>query len=95
MLFRSETVEQAAALAIKRGIPAFSPIAYTVPMAQKYQMPHSFPFWRQFDLAMLAPARTLVVLKIPGWQDSIGVREELAMADNFNIPVRFEEVQND
>jgi len=56
-------------------------------------------FWQRHDLAFLAFCDEMVVLKLPGWEESIGVRAEIAAARTLGKPVTFlepiEDVQRD
>lgn len=88
---RYEQVERAAVLAIKQGVPAFSPIAYTHHMAVKYMLPRTHDFWRPLNHPMLLAAKRLVIVKLPGWPSSKGLADELALAEANNIPVKFQD----
>ncbi len=74
------------------GLPVFSPIAYTAPMAHKFGMGHDFDTWHRFDIAILAVASKVYVLKIEGWHQSKGVQAEITFAQENNIPIEFKEM---
>ena len=44
--------------------------------------------WYAFDLQLLARSDELLVLQLPGWEDSKGVMVEIAGAQTKGIPVR-------
>ncbi len=66
----------------------FSPIAHTHPIAA-YDLPGDWAFWRRYDRAMLQRCDELAVLQLDGWEESIGVQAEIAIAKDLNLPVRF------
>lgn len=43
-------------------------------------------FWRRYDRAMLERCDELVVLQLDGWEESIGVKAEIAIAKELNLP---------
>ncbi len=83
---RFEAACRAAAALLRAGIPVFSPIAHSVPIA-RYGLPTTWQFWRWVDLEYLRHCDALVVLRLPGWEQSIGVQAELALARAQRIPV--------
>jgi hypothetical protein len=44
--------------------------------------------WMQFDLKILSTCSKLYVLQMPGWEESKGVKREIAFAIENNIPVQ-------
>ena len=48
-----------------------------------------FAHWKQFDLHMLSLAEALLVLRIEGWDTSVGVKSEIEEANRLGIPVRY------
>jgi len=85
---RFQAVCQQAAEMMRRGELVFSPIAHTHPIAA-YDLPGDWAFWRRYDRAMLERCDELVVLQLYGWEESIGVQAEIAIAKELNLPVRF------
>ena len=82
---------RAAAYLIERGIPVFSPICQSHPIAEVMERERDHHFWMEVDLPLLAASDRLIVLKLPGWQVSRGVREEMDYARNNSIPVEYME----
>ena len=85
---RFQAVCQQAAEMMRRGELVFSPIAHTHPIAA-YDLPGDWAFWRRYDRAMLERCDELAVLQLDGWEESIGVKAEIAIAKDLNLPVRF------
>jgi len=85
---RFEAACRAAATLIRQGKIVFSPIAHSHAIC-RYGLPLDWRFWRRHDLALLALCDEVVVLKLDGWQQSVGVRAEIAAARTLGKPVEF------
>lgn len=75
--FRVSLVEQFTAEAMRKGYVVFSPICHCHLMAKNWKLPKGFDFWRAYDLTMLDHCDQLVLLCLPEWRASQGVKEEL------------------
>lgn len=73
---------------LSRKVIVFSPIVHCHMLAQEFDMPDDFNFWKRYDTAMLAASSMLLILRLDGWQDSVGVAAEQRMAEDFSIMVR-------
>jgi len=71
------------------GMLVFSPIAHSVPIAEHGGAPDTWDFWRSLDLEILGRCDEVVVLKLPGWDESRGVQAEVAMARKLGKPVSY------
>lgn len=58
-------------------------------IAELYRLPGTFDFWRPFCLSLLARCDKLVVVKLDGWEESRGIKEEIAEAIRLKIPHMF------
>jgi len=85
---RFETVNRMASLLFRAGYFVFSPISHTRPIA-KYGLPSNFPFYEEYDTRMLKACDELWVLTTPGFETSYGVNEEIRIAHEEGIPVKF------
>jgi len=66
-----------AALLIKAGVPVFSPIAHTHPIATVARMdPLDHTIWLPSDEPMMRAAHALIMLKAESWEASYGMRVE-------------------
>ena len=86
--------ERTAAFVAKRmrkGEVLYSPIVHHHQMAIDHKLPTDWPFWRNIDGTLLAAAQKLTVLKLTGWEKSVGVQAEIAIALARNIPVEYAE----
>lgn len=68
--------------AMKADLPAFSPILHCHHAAELLNLPTDSKFWGNYNRNMLESSKTLVVLGMPGWEESIGVEEEVKFAYN-------------
>jgi len=84
---RFDAVCQAAATLMRRGLLVFSPIAHSHAIA-RFGLPTDWAFWQRYDRAFLNRCRELWVLKLPGWESSVGVRAEIQIAREMGKPVR-------
>lgn len=73
--------------ALKRGFLIFSPIVHCHVIANRFGLPKSISFWRDYNTGMLRIAERLWILKIDGWQRSEGVEFELHLASSLNLPI--------
>ena len=73
----------------RAGRLVYSPIVHSHPLAE-LGLPGDWAFWADHNRAMLGACRELVVLALPGWQESRGVAAEVAIATQLGLPVRFE-----
>jgi hypothetical protein len=63
---------------IKKGIKAYSPIAHCHPLAIYAQIdPIDHEFWMDADAPFMAVADALIVARMTGWNDSVGVKKEI------------------
>ena len=50
-------------------------------------MPRDWAFWKDLSYVLLSKSDVLVVLKLEGWEESVGVKAEIIYAHDNNIPV--------
>ena len=75
--------------AVRQGIFVYSPIAHWHPIATYGDLPGDAAFWDKFNMTMLRRADGMLVLQLPGWQESKGVQRELSIAEILHIPVMY------
>ena len=82
---------QATAYLIRRGLAVFSPIIHSHPVADLGgDLAGDWSFWRRQDeLFMDACLGGIVVLKLPGWESSVGVQAEIAYMRAKRRPVEY------
>ncbi len=86
--YRYSTVNRVAAQLMKANIVVFSPLSHSVPIARHLpdiEMEHQF--WMLQDLPHLRRCEELLILGLPGWQQSRGVCEEMFKALAWRKPI--------
>jgi hypothetical protein len=79
---------RAAADLIRAGVIVFSPVVHSHPLVP-YGLPTGWDYWERFDRAALARCDAVAVLTLDGWEDSVGVQAEVAIAGEWGLPVRY------
>ena len=82
---------RAAAKLMEQGHVVFSPIAHSHGIA-RFVKDHDHDFWMEQDLTFLTYADKLVVLTLPGWEHSRGVKQEVEFAKQLGMPIEYMEV---
>lgn len=92
----TEAFVQAAAATgqlLELGVKVFSPIAHSHPVEQWADLKHpqfaTHEFWLRADWPLLHHARGLIVLTMPGWEDSYGVQAEIRYANDREMDIYF------
>lgn len=68
--------EQAAILT-RAGVPVFSPIAHTHPIAIYGNLdPYDHVLWLEADRTFMEAAKALIICEMHGWQESYGIEQE-------------------
>lgn len=87
---RYNTAVRFAAHLIKLGHNIYSPIAHSHNIAAHIKpRPITNEAWKQHNLALLRHCSELWVAVMPGWDTSLGIQFEVAMADKLDIKVRY------
>lgn len=67
------------------GVTAFSPVVHRGLL----DVCKAYTFWKAPDSPLLAEIGALVVLRLDGWEQSVGVAAEIAHAEDMGIPVEY------
>lgn len=84
--YRRAQINRVTAQLLLRGIHVFSPISHSAELAETHGLPGCFDFWRDFDLKVLTRCDGLFVLRLHGWEESRGVKAEIAAAEEAGLP---------
>ena len=76
---------------MRAGELVYSPISMTHHAAVAHWLPHDFAFWSEHCRAVLSVCGKLIVLKLDGWDRSVGVAAEISTALAMQIPIEFSE----
>ena len=76
-----------------KGLHLYAPIVHSPQIAaelDKFGVScYNFEYWRHYDIDILRRCDGLYVLKLDGWDTSIGVAAEIAVALAINLPVTY------
>ena len=79
--FRFKKVARFAAKLIQEKHLVFSPICHSHPICVSANLPIDFEYWKELDNSFLEWCTVMVVLKLDGWEDSKGIKEEIKIAE--------------
>ena len=88
--WRYELACKVAALLMRDGHLVYSPIVHSHPLT-RFRLPAEWDYWRRLDEEMLRRCDALAVLRLPGWEQSVGVQAELALAKELGLKIGFVE----
>ena len=86
---RFQVVNRVASKLMSDGIHVFSPISHCYPIALEGGLPKGWEFWEAYDRVMLKACTRLIVLMQDGWKESVGVNNEIKIANELGIPVEY------
>ena len=86
---RFDAACKAAANLINQGVHVFSPIAHSHPIAQAGGLDTSWDFWQTYDRIMIEASDSVVVLMLEDWHKSLGVKSEIAIAEELGKIVEY------
>ncbi len=86
---RFQRVTMAAAMLINMGYAVISPITHNHNIIKTGKVPGLWDYWGKFDSLHLEHADMLVVLRLPGWDKSVGVAAEIEIATKRGIPIYY------
>jgi len=81
----------AAALILESGLNVFSPIVHSHSLVTAGLMidPRNHSYWMKIDEPFMVAACGMIVLIHDGWQDSRGIKEEMAYFTEAKKPIAF------
>lgn len=77
-----------------KGVVVFSPLTHNYPLITMGIENKWDGLWREFDISILAHAKKLYVITIPGWIQSRGVQAEISYAKQKNIPIEYLDIKS-
>jgi hypothetical protein len=81
-----------AALLVRAGIPVYSPIAHTHPIAIEGDIdPFDHEIWLEADRTFMEAAKGLIVCKMQGWEESYGIGVEIESFERQGKPIYYME----
>jgi|TARA_R100001129_G_C5295667_1_gene240989 hypothetical protein len=76
------------------GLKVYSPICHCHELANRNSLPKDYTFWQEFDRHMIDVAEEVFVLKMPLWEDSTGITDEVKYAKSTGKKVTYFEVDD-
>ena len=73
---------------VKQGYEVYYPIASWHHLAKEHELPTDFQFWRQLNIGILRHCEEMFVLRLEGWEKSVGLAGEMQTAYDLFIPLR-------
>lgn len=67
----------------------FSPIAHGWPIAKIRNISTDWSYWEKACTVMLERCQVIIVLMLPGWKESTGVKDELKIAKKLGLKIQF------
>jgi hypothetical protein len=88
-------VSKKAAELVSEGYTVVSPITYGHTLLKFKNMPDDWGFWMNFCSQMLYRCDRVLVYKMPGWDASKGVQQEMSIARDHCIPIKYLEYEEE
>ena len=86
--YRFVVVNKIAAALIREGRIIFSPISHCHPLTV-YGLPGSWEYWQKYSYEFLKNAKRLIIIKLDGWEKSVGVQGEIRIANSLGLPIEY------
>ena len=87
-ILRFKQVSETAIKLMKEGHLVYSPITSSHPLCEiDESLDLDFNYWRNLDISFIEWCDVLVVLKLDGWEDSYGIKEEIKIAKSLGKEV--------
>lgn len=86
---RVKIINSAAAKLISNGYMVFSPISHSHYIAIENDLPGEFEFWQKVNHSFIEWADIVAVLKIPGWEYSRGIKDEIEYATSLRKQIEY------
>lgn len=77
-----------AAHLISKGIFVISPLTHNIPLFE-VGLRQGWDLWKDYDFTLVQKCDKLIVLKLPGWEESQGVTDEINLAKKHEIPIEY------
>jgi hypothetical protein len=86
-VIRYELTIATAAKLTKQGYRLLEPIAMCHEQSSRYELPGGYEFWQTRDRGFIKICDAIMVLKLKGWDVSVGVTDEIEYAKSLGKPV--------
>lgn len=86
---RYEIINAIAAQLASQGFLLLEPIASCHNKSLLYKLPAGYEFWKNRDRRLISRSDGIIVVIMPGWQESVGVTDEIEFATSLGLPVHY------
>jgi len=93
--FRLDSTSKLASQLFSQGRFVYSPLTHNISLSNFANEVASFDIWGKFDLAMLSKCDELLIYKLPGWEQSNGLKNEIDFANENHIPITYISYEED
>lgn len=80
---------------LRRGLIVYSPIVHCHELAKIADLPRDAKFWERYNFRMIDAASQLLVLMLPGWEESVGIADEVKHAEETKKHILYIEESTD
>lgn len=89
---RIDSASRFCAQKMREGIVVFCPLIHNYYILQ-HGLPVGWDYWEKFNKELLKRSDRLYVLKLKGWEQSLGVQAEIALGREYQIPIEYHEFE--
>lgn len=86
---RREIATQVAGELFAQGKLVYSPLTHVVPLFESQGKTASWATAMRLDKALISRCQEMLVITIPGWEESVGVTEEIEYAQELGLKVSY------
>jgi hypothetical protein len=86
---RYEEISKITASLLRQGYHVYSPIVHCHELAKNYGLPTEWGYWQNHLKVFLKHCDALWIIKMEGWEKSVGISEELLEARNLQLSVAY------
>lgn len=87
--YRHQVLLKAEVHLLLDGLAVISPINMCHELGKTYGFNHGYEYWKERDRTLISKCDELVCVTQDGWEQSVGVTDEIYYAKKLGIPVRF------
>lgn len=87
--WRMEQFWNAVAYFIRKGSHVWSPMTLEPAVRSHPDIPRDWAYWAGYSNKLLHASHAIIVLCLPGWEESTGVQAELTGARELGLPIGY------
>lgn len=88
---RVEQVTRFCGKMMLKGYTVISPITYGHAILEYTDMGGDWETWNKFCESLISKCDEMWVLKLDGWEESVGIQGEIVLCEIYNIPIKYVE----